>query len=82
MATLHVRKVPEELYERLRSHARQKGNSLNKEVIEILKNSEELNRKMTLREMLDESNKLRTKNKMPVEAPSTVDLIRKDRDSH
>jgi plasmid stability protein len=77
VAAFHLR-LPDELYARLRERARNDGRSINAEVLAILErelagpSAEELNRRF---------DELRTRIKLPADAPRPEELIREDRDS-
>ena len=81
MATLHIRNVPPELYERLRSDAERNGRSLNAEVIVQLSrvtgdwrgNQEWWDRHVARGE--------RIRARLSPDSPKPEDLIRADRDS-
>lgn len=81
MATLHIRNVPPELYERLRTQAAANGRSLNAEVIVQLSrdssdwrgNQEWWDRHVARGE--------RIRARMSPDSPKPEDLIRADRDS-
>jgi antitoxin FitA len=78
MATLHVRSVPEDLYERIQRMAQSQSRSLSAEVITLLYEAleEEENRKQ-------QGNLLaairRRRFTLPAGAPNSVELLREDR---
>ncbi|MEP6910033.1 MAG: Arc family DNA-binding protein [Actinomycetota bacterium] len=81
MPTLHIRNVPEEVYENLRERARERGSSMNSEVVEIL--ADALRWK---RHSFDEVMARIEVNAKEIgfgpDWPAPEDLIREDRDSH
>jgi plasmid stability protein len=78
MAILHVRKVPDDLYERLRARAAAHRRSLSAEVIALLE--QELGQpRRPVRELLNEIDRLRKQYPLPPGAPDVVDLLREDR---
>ena len=78
MATLYVRNVPEDVYERLRERARRNGRSVNAEALRILEDAAEVTADTPLTDRLEEIAK---RIKLPPGAPMPEDLIREDRDS-
>ena len=77
MATLHVRNVPPEVYESLRTRAARNRRSINAEVIEILRQN------ARSPEELIESIRRRQERLAPLidALPDPVETIRRDRDS-
>ena len=78
MPTLHVRNVPETLYERIREQARRHQHSISAEVIVLL------NRAMadtwhSQDEVLASIRRRRTFRPAAVDAPDTATLLRQDR---
>ena len=78
MAAFHLRNIPPDLYERLRSRAASDGRSINSEILDILErhlsrpSAEELDAKLR---------DLHQRIRLPADAPRPEDLIRADRDS-
>ena len=78
MATLHVRDVPTDVYEDLRSRAQREGVSINAMVIRILQETADRDReKSDLRLRLEA---IARRINLPADAPKPEDLIRDDRD--
>jgi plasmid stability protein len=77
MATLHIRNVPDELYEALRARAEREGRSINAETIavlrEVLRPSPE--------DLLAEIESLRARTTLPTGAFAPERIIRRDRDA-
>lgn len=80
MATLYVRDVPSELYERLRHEATSARRSLSAETIELLRRSLAPRRGLSLEQLLQGADQIRAKHSLPAGAPSAAELIREDRD--
>jgi plasmid stability protein len=78
MATLHVRSVPEDLYERIQRLAQSRSRSLSAEVITLLYQAleEEENRKPQGKLLADIRRRRFT---LPTGAPDSVELLREDR---
>lgn len=79
MATLHVRGVPDELYQRLQELASVSRRSLSAQVVTLLDEAlqtEQLRQRQ--RELLAGIHRRRFV--PPAEAPSSLDLLREDRD--
>ncbi|MCA9875263.1 MAG: hypothetical protein KDE56_06840 [Anaerolineales bacterium] len=78
MPTLHVRNVPEPLYERLRERAQERNRSLSAEVLMLLDfaldESED-----TQTELLDSIRRRRFYNPAAAGAPDSSSLLREDR---
>lgn len=79
MATLHVRNVPEALYEQLRQQAERQGRSLSAEVIVLLEQALRHSGRSQA-EILADIRRRRTFNPAAVGAPDSVTLIREDRE--
>lgn len=79
MATLHVRNVPDDIYQRLRKKAEASNRSLSAEVVVLLRDSLE-NRRPSQRELLDEIRRRRSFRPADVGAPDSTRLLREDRD--
>lgn len=80
MPILHVRNVPEELYERLRRKAADQGGTLNAEVIALLNAA--INRRTTIvPDVLDRISQQRKElERLHGQFPNSVDEIRADRE--
>jgi plasmid stability protein len=78
MATLHVRSVPEDLYERIQRLAQSQSRSLSAEVITLLYRAleEEENRQRQGKLLADIR---RRRVVLPVDAPDSSELLRDDR---
>ncbi len=78
MATLHVRSVPEDLYERLQKLAQTQNRSLSAQVITLLSQAlqEEESRKRQSKLLADIR---RRRFVLPSNAPDSVELLREDR---
>jgi plasmid stability protein len=76
--TLYVRDVPEDLYERLRKRATERGTSISAEAVALLRRSLQTDRG-ALRKFLDDVD--RNPLRVPSGSPSPADLIREDRDA-
>jgi antitoxin FitA len=79
MPTLHVRNVPESLYERLRRHAQKQNRSLSAEVIYLLNLAME-ERAGEQAELLDKINRRRFYSPAAAGAPDSTTLLRQDRE--
>lgn len=78
MATLHVRDVPDELYEALRARARREGRSISQEAIAILRRA--LGRRSP-EDVLEELRQLRESTRLPMGRHAPERIIREDRDA-
>lgn len=78
MPILHVRSVPEELYERLRQRARDENRSISAEVISLLERSLQVQERSQA-EILDSINRGRSFRPADVGAPDSLSLLREDR---
>ena len=79
MATLHVRNVPDSLYQRLRAHAAAHHRSLSAEVIDLLESGVAArDRQEETLELLERLRVIR-ESLPPVPKGYTADLIREDR---
>lgn len=78
MNTLHVRSVPDDLYERLQKLANAKNRSLSAQVITMLAQAieDEERRKKQAKTLTSIQ---RRRFKAPKNAPSTLELLREDR---
>jgi plasmid stability protein len=78
MSDLHVRNVPEDVYEGLRRRAKELGTSISVETVRLLRRALKTD-SAEVRELLEEIEQNR-----PVargEVPSAAELIRQDRDA-
>lgn len=80
MATLYVRDVPSDLYERLRREAASARRSLSAETIELLRRSLSPGSGLSLDQLLQEADRIRAEHSVPAGSPTAADLIREDRD--
>jgi plasmid stability protein len=78
MATLHVRNVPEDVYEALRARAEREGRSINAEAITILR---EALSPVDAEAMLEDIRRFRARTKLPQGRLAPEEIIRRDRDS-
>lgn len=78
MATLHVRNVPDEIYQHLRERAETSNRSLSAEVLVLLRDAL-YERKPSQREILAEIRGRRLFRPAEAGAPSSTDLLREDR---
>jgi plasmid stability protein len=79
--TLHVRNVPEDVYEGLRERARERGSSMNAETIEILRDALRWRRR-SWDELMTDLDQLAKEINFGPDWPTPEDVIRADRDSH
>jgi plasmid stability protein len=79
MATLHVRNVPEEVYETLRERARRNGRSINAEALSILEEVAERTQSAT--PITDKLAEIAARLNLPPDAPSAEEIIRQIRDA-
>ena len=78
MNTLHVRSIPDNLYQRLQQLARSRNRSLSAQVVTLLSRAveeEERQREQTV--LLDSIRRRRFT--PPAQSPSSLDLLREDR---
>lgn len=78
MPTLHIRNVPELLYEQIRQRAEAHGRSISAEVVDLLTLAIQGERR-TAREVLDEIQGRRSFRPSAVGAPDSTTLLREDR---
>ena len=78
MSTLHVRNVPDELYEQIQQRARAQGRSISAEVISLLQYAM-LRSERTQAETLADIRRRRSYRPADVGAPESVVLLREDR---
>jgi plasmid stability protein len=79
MPTIHVRNVPEPVYEALRTRARRNGRSLNAEVVSAL--ARDVGRDASDLTVTERMEALARRIELPPDAPRPEDLIRELRDS-
>lgn len=77
MPTLYVRNVPPCVYSRLKAMAKERGRSLNGQVLEILEQEATRQRGTLVAERLEE---IARRIQLPPEAPKAEELIRKGRE--
>lgn len=80
MAILHVRGVPDELYERIRKRARTANRSISAEVLWLLERALSGPRTLTLAEAVEEVRHQRERLTLPPGAPDSVELLREGRE--
>jgi plasmid stability protein len=81
MATLHVRDVPDELYERIRKLAQAKNRSLSAQVNTLLARAvADEEHRQSQAELLAEARRLRESIKWDPSFPDSTTLLREDRD--
>ncbi len=80
MATLYVRDVPSELYERLREEAAAARRSLSAETIELLRRGLSARSGISLDQLVQDADRIRAKHALPPGSPRAAELIREDRD--
>jgi plasmid stability protein len=79
MATLHIRNVPTELYERLKESAEAKRRSLSAQVV-VLLNEALASPKPSQAELLERLRRLRSSVALPPNVPDSTVLLREDRE--
>jgi plasmid stability protein len=79
MAILHVRSVPDDLYDTLKERAQAQGRSLSAEVVYLLHQATQTPHR-SQKEILADIARRRRFNPAAVGAPSSTDLIRQDRE--
>lgn len=77
MATLHVRNVPEDVYEALRARAASEGRSINAEAIAVLREA----LRPSSDDLLTEIRRLRATTRLPTGEFAPERIIRRDRDA-
>lgn len=80
MATLYVRDVPSDLYERLRQQAASSRRSLSAETIELLRRSLSPRPGVSLEQFLEDADRIRAEHTLSPGSPTAAELIREDRD--
>ncbi|HZR99173.1 MAG TPA: Arc family DNA-binding protein [Chloroflexota bacterium] len=76
MAILHVRNVPDDLYERLKERAAAERRSISAEIIAILEC--QLPAKRSVSEVLDEVDRINRLYPLPPNLPDATELLRED----
>ncbi len=80
MATLHVRNVPDELYNRIQELAEQHRRSLSAQILTMLESAlEEESTRRNQAELLAAIRARRIANPLPDGAPDTLTMLREDR---
>lgn len=79
MSTLHVRNVPDELYEQLQRRAQAEGRSLSAEVINLLQYALQRTQR-TQGEILADIRRRRAKHPYNPDIPDSLQLLREARD--
>jgi plasmid stability protein len=77
MATLHVRNVPEDVYEALRARAKSEGRSINAETIAVLREA----LRPSPEDLLEQIRSLRARTTLPTGRFAPERIIREDRDA-
>jgi plasmid stability protein len=77
VSTLHVRNVPEDVYERLRELAEERGTSISAEAIRLLERALQTDT-VAVRKLLDEIDRHRPKARAGT--PPAAELIREERE--
>lgn len=80
MATLYVRDVPDELYERLKREAAGSRRSLSAETIEVLERSLRAAPRVSVGEFLAHAREVRERSRPRADSKTAVELIREDRE--
>jgi plasmid stability protein len=80
MATLYVRDVPPELYERLRREAASARRSLGAETIELLDRALAPSSGISMERFLQSADRIRETHSLPAGSPGAAELIREDRE--
>lgn len=78
MNTLHVRSVPEDIYQRLQSLAQRRNRSLSAQVVEMLTQALEEEERQN-KQVLALNSIRRRRFSPPAQAPSSLELLRADR---
>ena len=78
MPTLHIRNVPEELYERIRARAQEQGRSITSEVVQLLQRAVSED-SQDQEEILQRIQRRRFFHPAAVNAPDSLSLLRQDR---
>ena len=81
MPALHVRNVPQEVYEALRARAQRNGRSLNSEALAILRGAVTPAGALTPEQALERIRRRRKKTTIPGDEPRPEEIIRELRDS-
>jgi antitoxin FitA len=77
VATLHVRNVPDDVYEALRARAKSEGRSINAETIAVLREA----LRPSPKDLLEEIRSLRARTMLPSGRFAPERIIREDRDA-
>jgi plasmid stability protein len=77
VATLHVRNVPDDVYEALRARAKSEGRSINAETIAVLREA----LRPSPKDLLEEIRSLRARTTLPSGRFAPERIIREDRDA-
>jgi plasmid stability protein len=77
VATLHVRNVPDDIYEALRARAKSEGRSINAETIAVLREALRPSRE----DLLEQIRSLRARTTLPTGRFAPERIIREDRDA-
>jgi plasmid stability protein len=80
MATLYVRDMPEDLYERLREQARDSRRSIGAAAIDILQRDLGAGKSLSFEEMLGRSRAVRKRSRAPSGGKTVAEEIRDDRE--
>jgi plasmid stability protein len=79
MPALHVRNVPDDVYEALRARADREGRSISQETIAILRRA--LAARRSPDDIVEELRRLRARTRLPTGKYAPERIIRKDRDA-
>ena len=78
MNTLHVRSIPEDLYQRLQNLAQRRNRSLSAQVIEML--AQAMEEEELQKEQVQALNSIRRRRfSPPAQSPSSLDMLHADR---
>lgn len=80
MATLHVRDVPDDLYERLRREAERARRSISAETVSILRQALPPGEAVSLDELLETADAIRAQHRLAPGGSTAAELVREDRD--
>lgn len=80
MATLYVRDVPDDLYERLRSAAESERRSIGAATVEILRRELAQEEQRSTSELLARARSLRVRSRPAEGSPTVVEDVRADRE--
>jgi plasmid stability protein len=79
VATLHVRNVPDDVYEALRARAEREGRSINAEAIAILRRA--VLSRLDPEDLIRDLREFRSRVQLPPDARPPEDIIREARDA-